>query len=238
MAAINKPRQYTINAKMVKSRITAFVANQGQGKELYFWTVTFPQGTNDATCMLLLNKWLTRLRQERLLKSYLWVTERQQNGTLHYHIAIPHKMDVKKANRFMRAAIMTCINQRLIVWDRHDAAKYNGVDISKNRRTKRVTNFAKKKNQRHLINYITKYATKNTEAFNQLAWHNSRDFSNVITRVNFTAKEMADLRLFHHLSTDTPLIKEHYTFYRWKGSPPDEIMMHLKLVQSIVNKYT
>ena len=237
MASINKPKVYLINAKQVKSRIVAFVENQSHGKELYFWTVTFPENTNDASCMLLLNKWLTRLRQERMLKSYLWVTERQQNGTLHYHIAIPHKMDVKKANRFMRAGIMTCINQGLISWTRTDAAKYNGVHISKHRTTNRVINFAKGKNRKALINYITKYATKNTERFNQLAWHNSRDFSNVITRINFTHEEIIKLQLAAHLNTEKPIIKDHYNFYRWKGSPPDEIMQHFRIIQSIINSY-
>lgn len=229
-------KKYVVNKSVIKSRIAAYVNQMSGEKMLYFWTVTFPVKTQDQVALLLLNKWLTRLRQENLLKSYLWVNERQENKTLHYHIAIPKKIDVKKANRYMRAAIMTCINQNLIIWDRTDAAKYNGVHISKDRKTGRVINFAKKKKQKSLQNYLTKYVTKNNEAYNQLAWHNSRDFSNLIIRVNITYGEWIRSRFPQMIDELTALRKEHFTFYRWKGSPPDELLKHIKFVQNHIDK--
>ena len=238
MQTINKPKQYTIKASMVKSRIKAYINSQIGTKQLYFWTVTFPLKTNDETALLLLNKWLTRLRQERMLKSYLWVNERQENGTLHYHLAIPHKMDVKKANRYMRASIMTCINQKLIAWTREAAKNYNGVDLAKDRKTRRVINFAVKKRERSLTNYITKYVTKNTQPYNQLAWHNSRDFSNLIIRVNLTYDEFLKSRFPSLIVNDNPLTTENFIFYRWKGNPPDELLKHINQIQSLINSIT
>src|SRR3989304_8750072 len=112
-------------------------------KMLYFWTVTLPPGTSDNIAFVLLNKWLTRLRQEKMIKEYLWISERQQNGTIHYHMVINRKMNVQKANKFMRASIMHCINDGSIIYDRNKATRYNGIDISKDRKTRKVINFAK-----------------------------------------------------------------------------------------------
>src|SRR5882672_5429603 len=92
-------KTYKINKPEIRARIHTLVECQPeQSKELYFWTVTFPMRTSDDVIYRIFNIWLTRLRKEKMLRDYLWVAERQQNGTLHFHIAIPHKMSVKKAN--------------------------------------------------------------------------------------------------------------------------------------------
>ena len=167
-------RFYRINKKEVTHRLRQYVLQMRLEKLMYFWTISLPQGTTDDTGYLLLNKWLTRLRQERMIKEYLWISERQENGTIHYHMVINRKMDVQKANRYMRASIMHCINSGVINWSRESAVRYNGVDIAKNRTTRRVINFAKEKSQRSLSNYLTKYITKNDTEFTRLAWHCSR----------------------------------------------------------------
>jgi hypothetical protein len=166
-----KIRFYKVNKKEVTHRLRQYVLQMKMEKQMYFWTVSLPQGTTDDTGYLLLNKWLTRLRQERMIKEYLWISERQENGTIHYHMVINRKMDVQKANRYMRASIMHCINSSEINWSRESAIKYNGVDIAKNRKTRRVINFAKEKSQKSLSNYLTKYITKNDTEFTRLAWH-------------------------------------------------------------------
>ena len=141
--------------------------NQMRGeKMLYFWTITFPENTTDDTAYILLNKWLTRLRTEKMLKEYLWVGERQENNTIHFHMVINQKMNVQKANKYMRASIMHRINKGEIIYDRIAAMRYNGVDIAKDRKTKRVTNFAKQNKEKSLSNYLTKYVTKNNRTFN------------------------------------------------------------------------
>src|SRR5574340_590392 len=46
---------YTINKKQVWHRLFQFINQQKGMKELYFWTVTFPQGTEDDTCLNLIS---------------------------------------------------------------------------------------------------------------------------------------------------------------------------------------
>ncbi len=92
LSTINQPKKfYTVNKKEVRQRLLGFMNTQKGKKELYFFTVSFPKGTSDATGYKIFNIWLTALRQYRLLKNYLWVAERQENGTIHFHIAVPHK---------------------------------------------------------------------------------------------------------------------------------------------------
>jgi len=229
-----KPRLYTINKKEISHRIRNYVNMMRGEKMLYFWTISLPKSTADHIGLILMNKWLTRLRTEKMIKEYLWISERQQNGTIHFHMVINRKMCVQKANRFMRASIMHCINQGEIEFSRDQAKKYNGVDIAKNRKTKRTINFAKGKNQKSLSNYLTKYVTKNNATFQQLAWHNSREYSSLITCVRFTAKEWYNSRQQNQINKENPIINEYYTFFRWQNDPPVELLTYLANINNHV----
>jgi len=226
--------QYRIDKKEVTHRIRGYINQMKGEKLLYFWTVTFPNQTTDDTAYILLNKWLTRLRQEGLLKEYLWIAERQENGTIHFHIVINNRMDVKKANRYMRAAIMWSINKGEVNWTRNQAANYNGVDICKDRKTRRVTNFAKQNKQKSLSNYLTKYITKNDSTFSHLAWHSSRGYSNLIIAVRFTESEYQVSNTKNLLNYESPLETEYYIHYRWKGLPPKDLLTYLQLINQHV----
>lgn len=229
---VQKVNNYRINKKEVSHRIRGYLNQMRGEKMLYFWTITFPLSTTDDTAYILLNKWLTRLRQEKMLREYLWIAERQQNNTIHFHMVINQKMLVQKANKFMRASIMHSINKGEIVYSRSDAMKYNGVDIAKNRNTRRVTNFAKEKSQKSLSNYLTKYVTKNDGSFQHLAWHSSRGYSNLITAVRFTYNEYSKGQTESLLDNDNPLVCEYYTFRRWKVSPPKDLLTYLGLLNN------
>ena len=122
---------------------------------------------------------------------------------------------------------MHSINSGEIQYDRTKAMRYNGVDIAKDRKTRRVINFAKQNKQKALTNYLTKYVTKNNEAFTHLAWHSSREYSNLIISVRFTQKEISASNIIELLNQDTPIIGEYYIFYRWKGKPPNELLSYL-----------
>lgn len=227
-------QSYKINKKEISHRIRNFV-NQMPGKKcLYFWTVTFPLATSDDTAFILLNKWLTRLRKEKMLKSYLWISERQKNSTIHFHIALHKVMCVKKANRYMRACIFTCIDNKEINYSRVEAIKYNGVDISKSRKTKRVTNFAQKKNEKNLVNYITKYISKNDESFTHLAWHSSRDYSNLVINIRCTMKEFANGKLGLHKQDAILFESAWYVFYPWLKGPPQSLLDYLAFANQTI----
>lgn len=233
---VKKSAEYRINKKEVSHRIRGFLNQMKGEKLLYFWTITFPEKTTDDTCYILLNKWLTRLRQEKMLKEYLWIAERQQNNTIHFHMVINRKMQVQKANRFMRASIMHSINKGEIQYDRIAATRYNGVDIAKDRKTRRVINFAKQNKQKSLSNYLTKYVIKNDGSFQHLAWHSSREYSNLITAVRFTYNEYSKGNTESLLDHDNPITCEYYTFRRWKGSPPKDLLTYLGLLNNDIQE--
>ena len=230
---------YSINKVEVSHRIKGYVNQMKGEKMLYFWTISFPKGTKDDTAFILLNKWLTRLRYERMLKEYIWVTERQENGTIHFHIVVNRRIDVKKSNKFMRACIMYSISTGEIDWTRDSAKKYNGVDIAKDRRTKRVINFAKQNKQKALTSYLTKYITKNNSTFTHLAWHSSREYSNLITSVRITNKEYSVSKCGELIQKDKPIETEWYIFYRWKQGAPPDLRQYLaemnQIIQSLIN---
>lgn len=242
-----KKSEYRVNKKEVSHRIRGFLNQMKGEKMLYFWTVTFPETTADNTAYILLNKWLTRLRQEKMLNEYLWIAERQTGerlkdqskkatNTIHFHIVINQKMNVQKANKFMRASIMHSINKGEIEYSRQNAMRYNGVDIAKDRKTRKVINFAKQKKEKSLSNYLTKYVTKNDGSFQHLAWHSSRGYSNLITAVRFTWKEFINSNTVNLLDQDNIFSSEYYTFRRWKGSPPKDLLAYLGLLNNDIQQ--
>jgi hypothetical protein len=126
-------------------------------------------------------------------------------------------------------------------------AKYNGVDICKNRKTNRVVNFAVKKGSRALATYLTKYITKNNAgvpdetghievpAFTHLAWHNSRGFSCLFTGVTFTIAEFNALGFRPFLNGVRKFEMNFATFIPWLYGPPPELYDHLFNLNSTVH---
>lgn len=183
-----KPKEenegYKVNIGVVKKRIWLLFLMNNVSSNLYFLTISFPMSIYDDVAYSCFNSWLTNMRQKQGLKDYLWVAERQSNGTVHFHIFICQYLNVKKANSAMKSAITTQYKKNLITNQQFESIKnYNGVHLSKDKRG-RVQNLRKiaKKNQRKaIINYITKYVTKaedkNDQYHKHLAWYNSRSFS-------------------------------------------------------------
>lgn len=227
---------YIVNKMEVRQRILSMINTMKGAKELYFWTVTFPQSMPDALCYQAYNTWLTTLRQKKMLKDYIWIAERQQNGTVNFHIAIPHKMHVVTANRLMRVTLATFAKKRLIEYSVFQAKRYNGVDICKNRKTGRVTNFAIKKGSRALANYLTKYVTKNDTSFSHLAWHNSRGFSSLFTGITFTVQEFIKYGFKELLLHRSVINNEFFMFFPWIKDPPEAIIKHLYEVNSFLQE--
>jgi len=236
---LSTEKRYFIHKREVRGRILGYLNTIRGKKELYFWTVTFPKGTADPIAYQLFNIWLTSLRQYRMLKNYLWVAERQENGTVHFHLAIPHKMPVKRANAMMQGTLKTFAMRKLIPFTAHQCRRYNGVDIAKNRKTRRVTNFAIKKGARALGQYLTKYVTKNDGGFTHLAWHNSRGYSSIFTGLAFTVPEFQAHGFHFMLDRSKRFDNEYFTFIPWLSDPPKKITDHLfqlnSYIQSLLN---
>lgn len=229
---------YSVNKKEVRGRLLSYINTQRGAKQLYFWTVSFPEGTPDDICYQAFNTWLTSLRKYKLLKDYLWVAERQDGArsergratnTIHFHLAIPHKMPVQRANAMMRGTLKTFAVRGAIPYTKYSPqiAKYNGVDIAKHRTTKRVTNFAIKKGARALATYLSKYVTKNDAQFEHLAWHNSRGFSCLFTAVTFTIDEFKKFGFGQFLNRVRVFEMRFAKFVPWLYGPPPLLMDHL-----------
>lgn len=230
-------RRYRVNKREVRQRLVGYMNTMKGKKELYFWTVTFPKGTTDDVCYQVFNIWLTSLRKYRMLHEYLWVAERQQNTTIHFHIAIPHKMSVHRANRMMQGTLKTFSRRGLLPFSVSQCNKYNGIDIAKNRNTRRVTNFAIKKGSRALATYLTKYVTKNDGEFKHLAWHNSRGYSALFTGVTFTVDEFKQFRFGFFLNrTRVFEIGDFAKFIPWLEGPPPLLDDHLYQLNSFIQE--
>jgi hypothetical protein len=228
-------RLYKIHKTEIRNRILGMINTMSGRKELYFWTISFPEKTPDDVAYRLFNIWLTTLRQKKWLRNYLWIAERQENGTIHYHLAIPHRLSVVAANNAMRTILRTAAKRNeLINFNVYQCRRYNGVDIAKNRKTRRVTNFANKKGSRSLASYLSKYVTKNDATFTHLAWHNSRGYSALFTGITFTTTEFINYG-FRSLVKPTAIINnEYFLFFAWLEDPPRAITRHLFDLNSFI----
>lgn len=172
-----KSRSYVLNKSKIRKKIVAYSHTKPAKKALYFYTVSFPLSLSDELAYKYFNIFLTRCRKSAGLESYLWVAERQQNSTLHFHFLTTNFMMVQKINGYMRASLLHGVEKKEFEYDIEKIQKYNGVDISKNRITRKVTNFAVGKGSKILSKYITKYITKNNTQMSRLPYHSSRDIS-------------------------------------------------------------
>lgn len=258
VAKKSRKKAYSVDKAKVRQRILTYINTQKGKKQLYFWTVTFPAGTPDDVCYQAFNTWLTSLRQRDMLQEYLWIAERQTGerlltdkaptNTLHFHIAIPHFMNVTRANAAMRATLKTYSKRGIMPGAVQDprtgatyylpsVAKYNGVDICKHKKTKRVVNFALKKGAGTLANYLTKYVTKNDTEFTHLAWHNSRGFSCLFTGVTCTIEEFIKMGFGGYLNRVRKFNMNFATFIPWLYGPPKAVMDHLFKVNSTIQTF-
>lgn len=230
----SKRRAYSIARGIITQRIKQCIIAQKTSKELYFVTISFPKQVSDQQGYKYLNQWLTVARKERLIRQYLWVAERQKIGTIHFHIAIPHRVYVPKLNRIMVTVLSNEVRKGRLDYNLQAAKRYNGVDLAKHRTTKKVINFAVKKSGKSLANYLTKYITKNTSEFPHLAWHNSRMFSNLVIKISFTDSEIHSIQWMNFLNDSKIFATEFFTFIPWYGEPPDCVIQHFAQVNSFV----
>lgn len=229
-----KPRaKNQLNTKKIKHRTIALVNAQAK-KEMYSFTVTFPPEVQEDMAYKLFNNWLTYCRKYVKLKNYLWVREYQQNGTVHYHMLVPHFFHVHNANKAMQQVLRTQIQNGQLKWHLKKAKRYQGVHLGKNKHTKKVTNFAQPRARRALLAYMLKYMNKGKVregSPNHYAWHNSRAFTAMITSMALTRDEAQQLEIRSQLNFDTTFKNEWFTHIVWNNhSPPKFLMDHLQLV--------
>lgn len=179
--AENSNHTYKLNAKKIKRRLFAWFKTTATLKHLYFLTISFPLHTSDDAIFKYFNVFLTKMRKKKLLHSYIWVSERQKNGTLHFHILINKQIQVVTVNNLLRETLINAYSADNLIFRGYVPTNYSGVDLAKDRKTRKVVNFADPSRANAISYYITKYITKNVDEFSHLCWHCSRDISNLFT---------------------------------------------------------
>jgi len=188
-------KSYKLNKVKIRKKIHSLLNTSEAKKRLMFVTITFPSMTTDENAFRFYNTWLTKLRKINYLHTYIWVSERQKNGTLHFHLLTTDYVKVKDWNTFMKDTLINEYNKDNQVFNGYDPTNYNGIDLAKNRKTKKVVNFAEKRNAKSLSIYVTKYITKNDTVFSRLVWHCSRNVSALFTSV-YQYFSSADLKKY------------------------------------------
>lgn len=189
-------KTYRLNKSKIRKKMSAFARLESSKKFLAFYSISFPERAPDNVLYSIFNSWLTNSRKRYNLKSYIWVAERQSNGTLHFHMLTNNYMCIQAVNSAMASAIQTEVNKQNITWGNSSRDKYNGVDVDSVQKPKRRQGESRQEhrlrlNKRHynnkrniykwLIHYMTKYVTKNDIEFERLAYHSSRDISQLFT---------------------------------------------------------
>lgn len=188
------PRVYTMNVTKFRRKAIAYALLRRSMRFLAFYSVSFPKGMPDDVGFRIWNKVLTRLRKDFGLKSYLWVMERQKNGTLHYHMLTNDFMNVTEVNRITAVAIENEVHAGHCNWGKSSFEKYNGVDVEpvvKNR-------FALRPVSRHtiilrVVRYLSKYMSKDIRSESHRVWHCSRLVSALCTAAAVDECDMREI---------------------------------------------
>lgn len=203
-----------INKTKVKGKMYALFNLKCSRKFMAFYSVSFPIGTTDESAFTCWNYWLTQLRKRFELTNYIWVTERQKNGTLHYHMLTNNYLPILQVNRLMGIIINNQVEKGLMSWGGSSLEKFNGVDVDSIYNSKRHKKTGKIINPAQLRNwitaYVTKYVTKNNEKFTHLCWHCSRSISQLFTSTielyesaqNITKHLPNDRKKYMHFKSD------------------------------------
>lgn len=209
------PKSYRLNKSRLRNKIKAFSQIGDQRNFSKFITVSFPAGLPDVNCKQALNTWLTKLRSMDKYFNYIWIAERQKNGTMHFHIITKSFFNIKIINFHMAKTIDYIIKTNRLRDIRFSLTKYNGVDIKVIYRVK------------ELSQYVTKYVTKNDTEMEGYPSNCSKLISELFTRVQITDEEFkaVESRLNHIFSKTIQRTIAHNniiidTFVQKKGNSP------------------
>lgn len=202
MAGITKTKGFFSERtkSKIRSKIYAFcMLCMLNKKNINFITLTFPQGTSEQDAKEILNTWLTRVRfyvesrASNNVFNYLWVSELQKNGTMHFHLLTDCFLNVVKVQNFLNVSISNKIcqnaktqiisqSQQRFLHNVNTGTSPSGLDIQS----------VKYYDTRKVTAYISKYVTKmNAQTTIQGAvWNCSQSISALYTGVGLTEQEV------------------------------------------------
>lgn len=174
-----------INKSKVRGKMFALFNLKRSRRFIAFYSVSFPVGCSDDAAFEIWNYWLTACRKRFGLEHYIWVTERQRNNTIHFHMLTNNWLPVQQVNRAMAIIINNAVSRGSLTWGNSSLDRYNGVDVdavyNSKRHRKTGKNFTPSQQRDWVSKYITKYVTKNEARFKHLCWHCSRSLSALFT---------------------------------------------------------
>lgn len=245
------PRTYKINKAKVRKRLIALCRLKQSKNFLAFYSISFPSSAPDTALYEIFNRWLTTCREHHGLETYIWVAERQKNGTLHFHVLTNNWLDIAKVNKAMATAINTSVLQEKLSWKQSSMRLYNGVDVDSinhpkqrqgetreqyRRRLHEIRKHSIKERINFAIKYMTKYMTKGDDVFYHLPFHSSRDISQLFTSMILTDKDFDNY--CQYLSDDEEdyviYFNEKYTIYAFKKIQPDKLYRMLDRLNNIL----
>ena len=189
----NKKKYNVLNKTKVSGKISALFNLKESSKFIAFYSVSFPVNITDDLAFICWNLFLSHLRKYFKLTNYLWITERQKNGTLHYHLLTNQFLPITQINKLMANILDRKAKEGLLDWGNGSKEKYNGIDVdsvyNSKRHKKSGKSFNKAQLRQWISKYLTKYVTKNNEKFKHLAWHCSRSISILFTSEVFLFKD-------------------------------------------------
>jgi len=112
----SKLTEYRMNKSKVRQKMFALFNLKCSSKFIAFYSVSFPVNSADNECFKCWDYWLTCLRKNFDLTNYIWVSERQKNGTLHYHMLTNNYMPILQINRAMAIIIDNQVKDNLMNW--------------------------------------------------------------------------------------------------------------------------
>lgn len=225
---------YKLNKKKVRSKIMAYSQLDKSRKFMAFYSISFPAGLDDFTIRQIHNTALTRIRKYRKSFTYIWIAERQANGTLHFHMLTNEWLNIRITNHIYKAAIKTQIKKQNLTHIKFDDKKYNGVDV------KPV------KNIQGLSKYLAKYVTKNDYSYNGLAWNCDKTISALVTHLYLDSVEFKKIESkLIYVNTFTKKNESNgytteFDIYDYGGYKPKIIFATIKeinqyIVKSVIN---
>lgn len=190
---VHKSQLYKLNKTKVRAKIWALFNVRQSKSFMAFYSVSFPAGNNADSVFVCWNNWLTYLRKNFNFNNYIWVSELQKNGTIHYHMFTNFRLPILQVNRAMGIVINNQVKAGNMKWGSSSLEKYNGVDVDSVFASKRHKNTGRTFNpvqlRDWLSKYITKYVSKNNATFTNLAWHCSRSVSQLFTSTVYELSE-------------------------------------------------
>lgn len=191
---LQKPAQYIVPISKIRNYAVQ-LWHESRGKNLHFWTITDFVNTTHGNMNKALSNYLENLKENYGLKDYIWTTERQKNGRIHYHLIV--QIVQNKINDMQRA------------WE---CALNNvcGTNItSKNSLRISTERGSKIQNINRCVNYIAKYIGKGRERFDTKAYAVTQNISKKTKVIELTREESEFI--IDNFDTKTVVKEDYFT---------------------------